>query len=200
MKRELVFSAAGFGTGPVAGLGGGTALAPVLSRLDGIPGVRESRVDASGRFFLLALQEDGDEVSVLARAQGVLRGAVRRLDAPAAARQVAARVRGDPWFAANEVHALSYVEARILAVRTAASIAATARLAPAAQEALGELTRSILFRTVERIHAEGGRDSTGWFYEAWPAISRAVLDASHAFLDPDAHARVGEAITRLHAR
>ena len=172
----------------------------MLVRLDGIPGVRESRVDASGRFFLLALEEDADEPSVLARAQGVLRGAARRLDAPAAARQVAARVRGDPWFAANEVRALSYVEARILAVRTAASVAASAGLSPAAQEALGELTRSVLFRTVERIHAEGGRETTGWFYEAWPAISQAILDASHAFLDADAHARAAEALVRLHSR
>jgi hypothetical protein len=197
VTRELVFSAAGFAAGPVAGLGRGTALAPVLARLDLVPGVRRSSVDAAGRHFVLSLEPDADEVAVIAGAQSVLRGAARRLDPHAAARQVAARVRGDPWFAADEVRALSYVEARILAARTAARVAEEAELAPIAEEALGELVRAVVLRTVARVHADGTQD---WFHDAWPAIAREIRDGSTAFLDAETHSRVAAALAARHGR
>ncbi len=175
-------------------------LAPVLARLDGIAGVRESRVDASGRYFVLALGPEADDAAVIGDAQSVLRGAARRLDAPAAERQLVARARGDPWFAASEVHALSYVEARIVAARTTASITVGARLSRAAHEAFARLVRTVLFKAVERAHAEGGRDSTNWVFEEWPEIARAVIDGSRAFLDAETHARVADGLVRMHSR
>jgi hypothetical protein len=190
VTRELVFTAAGFAAGPVAGLGRGTALAPVLARLDLVPGVRRSSVDAAGRHFVLSLEPDADEVAVIAGAQSVLRGAARRLDPAAAARQVEARVRGDPWFAADDVRALSYVEARIHAARTSARLADEAELEPLAEEALGELVRSVLLRAVARVPA----DAHDWFRHGWPEIAREIRDGSRGFLDPEAHARVAGAL------
>jgi hypothetical protein len=172
----------------------------VLVRLDAIQGVRESRADPSGRYFLLQLDDGADEPAVIEAALAVLRGRARRLDAVAAARQVAARERGDPWFPASEVHALSYVEGRIIAVRLAASVGESVELSPAQREALEDLARAVVFRAVERVHAEGGRESTGWFYEAWPEIARAVVDGSRSFLDADAHARAADVVVRLHVR
>jgi hypothetical protein len=187
VTRELVFSAAGFAAGPVAGLGRGTALAPVLARLDLVPGVRRSSVDAAGRHFVLSLEPDADEVAVIAGAQSILRGAARRLEPRAAARQVAARVRGDPWFAADEVRALSYVEARILAARTAARLADDAELEPLEEEALGELVRSVVLRAVARVAGDGTQD---WFQDAWPEIAREIREGSRGFLDPATHGRL----------
>jgi hypothetical protein len=172
----------------------------VLARLDAIPCVKESRVDASGRWFLLSLAPGADAAGVVAGAQAVLRGCGRRLEDAEAATQLAARVRGDPWFAAGEVHALSYVEARLLSVRIADGAAAALALDPGAREAVAEAARAELFRAVERVHAEGGRESTGWFYEAWPQLAAAIAERARPDVPAEARERLAETLAGLHAR
>lgn len=172
----------------------------MLARLDAVPGVAESRVEASGRFFLLALAPGADPAAVVAAARGALRGRGRALDAAAAAAQLDARERGDPWLSAREVHALSYVEGRIVAFRAADAVAASAGLDGAARAALAEAARAELFLAIERVHAEGGRESSGWFYEEWPRLAAAIAARLRDAVPAPLHGRVAEALLALHAR
>jgi hypothetical protein len=172
----------------------------VLARLDAIPGVQESRVEAGGRYFLLVLAPGADEARVLAGAAEALRGRARRLGDAAAAAQLASRGRGDPWLAAAEVQALSYVEARIVAARAADAVAPAAGLDRAARDALAEAARVEVFRAIERVHDEGGRESSGWFNAAWPAIAAAVAARLEGTLPPHVLARVARALGPLHEK
>lgn len=172
----------------------------MLARLDSIPGVKESRVEASGRCFLLSLAPGADAGEVVAGAQAVLRGRGRKLDDAEAAAQLAARARGDPWFAAGEVHALSYVEARLLSARTADGAAAALALDAGAREAVAEAARAELFRAVERVHAEGGRESTAWFYEAWPRLAAAIAERARPVVPAATRERLAETLAGLYAR
>jgi len=150
-------------------------LAPVLARLDAIPGVRESRVDASGRYFALTLAAGAGAGEVAAGAREALGERTAALGAADAEAQLAARGRGDPWLAAVEVMALSYVEARLLAVRLAAALGRACELTEEEREPLAEALRAALFAAMERVHAEGGARSSGWIHARWPAIAEAVL-------------------------
>jgi hypothetical protein len=170
----------------------------VLARLDETPGVVESRVEATGRFFALALAEGADEGAVLAAAAAALRGTPRRLDPVEAAAQLAARAAGDPWYARTEVPALCYLEARVLALRGAASLAA----ALDAEEArrLEDAMREELFAAMRLVLSEGGRESPGWFYERWPALAQSIAGRMAAFVAPERLERATAALARLHAR
>jgi hypothetical protein len=172
----------------------------VLARLDAISGVGESRCEASGRLFLLVLADGADEARVVADAIAALRGRAARLDPAAATAQLEARPRGDPWFSAGEIRALSYLEARVVAASTAARIAGAAALASGAHESLAEALRVELFAAIERVHAAGGRESSGWFYLEWPAIAAAAATRAGGALGPGARERVLAALRDAHAR
>jgi hypothetical protein len=156
--------------------------------------VAESRVEASGCFFLVVLAPGAEEGRVVAEAMTALRGRAARLEPAAAAAQLAARPRGDPWLSAREIVGLSYVEARIVATTTAARVAAQAGLDGRATAAVAEALRLELFAAVERVHAEGGRESSAWFYAAWPAIAAAAADRSAAALGPEARGPAAAAL------
>lgn len=158
-------------------------LAPVLARLDAVPGISRSRAEASGRFLLLELSPGADPGRVLAAARRALGREARRLPEAEAREQLAARGRGDPWLAAPEVMALSYVEGRILSTRVSAEAALEARLDARERDLLAEALRLEIFAALERVHAEGGRSSSGWFYEAWPAVGAAALQRCRPWLD-----------------
>jgi hypothetical protein len=172
----------------------------VLARLDAIPGVRESRCEASGRFFLLVLADGADEGRAVAGAVAALRGRAARLDPAAAAAQLEARPRGDPWFSAGEIRALSFLEARVVAASAAAGVARDAALGDGAHEALAEALRVELFAAIERVHAEGGRESSGWFYLEWPAIAAGAVTRAAGALDPGSAERVLAALREAHGR
>jgi len=170
----------------------------VLARLGVLPGVRECRVDASGRFFLLSIGEGAEEERIVEGAVAALRGRAVRLPGDEAAAQLAARPRGDPWLSAAELLGLSYLEARIVATATAARVAARAGVPREARDRLAEVLRRVLFAAVERVHAEGGRDSPGWFYAEWPDLAAAAVEGARPFLDPGALEAVAAALRAEH--
>jgi hypothetical protein len=146
----------------------------VLARIERVEGVEWAAVEATGRFLAVRPRE-GAAAAQLAAAVGELLGPRgRRAGEPLAVAQLAARERGDPWFTAREVHALSYVEGRLVSVHVAAKVGAQLGLDRAAREALAESVRVVFFGVLERVHAEGGRESSGWFYPEWPKIAREV--------------------------
>lgn len=169
-------------------------LAPVLVRLDGIPGVAASRTEASGRWFLLELSPGADREAVLRGAAEVLGRGARLLSDGEASAQLAARPRGDLWLSAREVAGLSYAEGRILAVRIPAAVARSVPLPPEAVPALAEAVRAEVFAAVEAVHAEGGRKSGGWFFDAWPEIARRIAARVAPGLPSDVARAVAEAL------
>lgn len=172
----------------------------MLARLDRVRGVLESRVEATGRVFALALADGADEAAVIAAAAEALRGAPRRLDPAEAAAQLRARAGGDPWFSRAEVPALCFLESRMLASRGADAVAAAAGLSRQERAALEEAFRDVLFEAMERVLAEGGRDSSGWFYEEWPALAAGIWERAAPRLAAERRAPARDALAALHAR
>jgi hypothetical protein len=172
-------------------------LAPVLARLDAIPGVAAARVESSGRFFWILLAEGADPSLVTRLAQGVLGGGSRPLPADDAVLQLARQTHGDPWLGAAEVMTLSFVESRLLSVRLAGELARRAGAAPQEQEEIAEAIRIELFAAMERVHAEGGRSSSGWIYREWPAIAEAAVTRCPATLPDERRRRFAELLPGL---
>jgi hypothetical protein len=175
-------------------------LAPVLARLQAVPGVASARVDSSGRFFWISFQDGADAASGTALALGVLGSGARLLGATEAEAQRAAHGRGDPWLGPDEVMGLSYVEARLLSVRIAGEAERRLATSPAQRESLAEAIRLELFAAMERVHAEGGRGSSGWIYVEWPALAAAAVSRCREALDDDLRRGLGELLPGLLAR
>lgn len=174
-------------------------LAPVLARLDEIPGVAAARVESSGRFFCVALAEEALQ-SAAPLVLAALGAGARALSEGEARAQLSGRQRGDPWLAADEVMTLSFVESRLLSVRLAAAFARETGAGAEAREAVAEAIRGVLFEAMERVHAEGGRQSGGWIYREWPALSAAVVERCGSSLDSDLRLRLAALLPSLLAR
>ena len=52
---------------------------------------------------------------------------------------------------------------------------------------------------MERVLAEGGRDSSGWFFTEWPTLARRVAARCAGSLAPEKRGRAAEALAALHA-
>ena len=175
-------------------------LAPVLARLDSIPGVAAARVDSSGRFFWIALAEAADASAVTALAEGVLGPGTSALPAVEAETQLAGRRLGDPWLGSSEVMTLSFVESRLLSVRLAGELERRAGATPGQRELIAEAIRLSLFAAMERVHAEGGRSSSGWIYREWPTIAEAAVGRCAGILPDEPRSRFAELLPTLLAR
>jgi hypothetical protein len=143
----------------------------VLARIERVEGVEWAAVEATGRFLAVRSRAGAAREQVAAAVERALGARGRRAGDALARSQLAARERGDPWFTASEAHALSYVEGRLVAVRAAARVGAELGLPHPAREALAEAVREVFFAVLERVHAEGGRESSGWFYGEWPRVA-----------------------------
>ena len=172
----------------------------MLARLDAIPGVCAARVESSGRFFWIELAEGADPSRVSDLATGVLGRGARPLPAADAEVQLARRLRGDPWLGADGVMTLSFVESRLLSVRLAGELARQSGATPEEQEEIAEAIRIELFAAMERVHAEGGRSSSGWIYREWPAIAEAAVERCPGILPDERRRRFAELLPGLLAR
>jgi hypothetical protein len=146
----------------------------VLARIEQVEGVEWAAVEVTGRYLAVRAGAGFDEEQVMRAVESALGSRGRRVEDAAARIQLAARDRGDPWFTAREVHALSYIEGRLVSVHVAGRVGSELGLDREAREALAEAVRQVFFGVLERVHAEGGRESSGWFYVEWPAIARDV--------------------------
>jgi hypothetical protein len=173
---------------------------PVLARLEQVEGIAGVRVEATGRYFAIHLAPGADEARALAGVEAALRKAPRRLSAEEAAAQLALAERGDRWLSRAELPSLCFLEARIVAARAEGAVATAARLRPHEREAVGEALRLELFEVMERVLAEGGRDSSGWFYVEWPGLAARAAARSAGQLAPEKRDKVAAALAALHAR
>jgi hypothetical protein len=170
----------------------------VLARIEMVEGVEWAAVEATGRFLAVRLRAGAGSEAVAAAVERVLGVRGRRAGDAMARAQLSALVRGDPWFTAKEAHALSYIEGRLVAVHAATRVARELGLGRDAKEAVAEAVREVFFGVLERVHAEGGRESSGWFYAEWPRIAAAVA-ARLSGAVPDA-AALSERLAACYAR
>jgi hypothetical protein len=169
----------------------------VLARLQALPEVALARTDSSGRFFWIEPSGGVAPADAARAATGVLGARARVLGSDEAQAQLAAHRGGDPWLGAGEVMTLSYVEARLLSVRLSGEARRKVGAGPAEGEALAEAIRAELVAAMERVHAEGGRASSGWIYDEWPAIAAAAVGRCAGVLPPEIRRRVGEVLPGL---
>ena len=169
----------------------------MLARLAAIPGVSEARTDSSGRFFWIVPAAGADPDRVRELALAALGKGASVLPPGRAGAQLAARAHGDPWLSAAEVMTLSFVEGRLLSVRVAGEAARRTGATAPQREELAEAIRAELFGAMERVHAEGGRPSSGWIYVEWPALAAAAVARCDPALPPELRARLAEALPGL---
>ncbi|MFN0008627.1 MAG: hypothetical protein ACKVXR_12050 [Planctomycetota bacterium] len=151
----------------------------MLARLDGIPGVAQSRVDRSGRRFLLTLDAGADEAAVAREAQAAL-GEASVLEREAESALLASRRRGDLWVTAEETIQLSREEARVLAGRFGEEAALELGLSPGKTRRLVEVVEREVAAAFERVHGRG--DALEALSGENAAIFGRVLEACRAFL------------------
>ncbi|WP_242343284.1 hypothetical protein [Anaeromyxobacter terrae] len=169
-------------------------LAPVLARLSRIPELARAQVDAAGRLFLLELAPGADPDGALAAARAVLGARARPV--PDAEAQLESVPRGDRWFTAEDIRGLSYVEARVLAARVCDRALREVPLETALADRLEDAAVVEIRAALDRVHDEGGRDSSAWFDPAWPGIAAAIAARLRQALDADGLAALREALLR----
>ena len=162
----------------------------MLARLDEIPGVAESRVDRSGRRFLLTLEPGADESEVGRSALDALGGGAEILDEPSESELLASRRRGDLWVTSSETIRLSREEAGVLAARFGEEAALEIGLTPEKTRRLVETIEKEIAAAFERTH--GRPDALKRFREEQPVISARVLEASRSFLTDAEHAALSD--------
>jgi hypothetical protein len=170
----------------------------VLARIELVEGVEWAAAEATGRYLAVRFGAGFEEERVMAGVERALGARGRRVGDALARAQLAAHHRGDPWFTAREAHALSYIEGRLVSVHVATRVGAELKLDREARDALAEAVRQVFFGVLERVHAEGGRESSGWFYVEWPGIAREAAARMAGVFPADAglEARVAGCYTR----
>jgi hypothetical protein len=166
----------------------------VLARIDDVAGVRESRVDWSGKRFLVLVESGADHATVAGNVSAALSGA-HVVDDDATVRQVLRSYRaGDPWMRAGETLRLSKQEAAVLGERHGMAAAAEGGLDEARTRQLaGVFTREFEV-AFERFHA-GESVSLG---SELSAASKRVLAASGSFLDAEQRAALAQYLANLY--
>jgi len=162
--------------------------------LDEIPGVAASRVDWSGRRFLLALDERASQSQVGADAARAL-GADARLLSGAEVREVLESYRkGEKWMRAGETLELSRFEAGVLAKRYGNEAAAEIGLAEEQTRKLVALFEGELHRAFIRAHAGRGLEDVPAEFEA---AAKRILESSAEFLNAEERASLEGFLARF---
>ena len=152
----------------------------MLALLDDVTGVRDSRIDHSGRYFLLELEPGADAARVVEGSRAVLEDA-RRPDERVEDELVLGFRRGETWLRADETIALSREEARILAERDGNAAAREIGLDERKTRDLVRVTEEEIAAAFDRIHAAGrGLDESA--QAEFARAGERVVERSRAFL------------------
>jgi hypothetical protein len=164
--------------------------------LDEIPGVAESRVDWSGRRFLLALEPGSSASKIAEEAASTLGEGAIVLDADATRDAVADLSHGEAWMRAGETLQLSRHEAHVLARRHGEEAARAIGLSEDATKKLVALFEAELDRAFERTHAAG---SGARVQDEISAAVERTVDAARAFLSADEQRALEEQVREFNA-
>lgn len=164
----------------------------MLAQLDGIDGVAESRVDWTGRFFLLKLAPGRKPEEVTVRVSAVLKQAAR-LDATREAEQSAAYRRGEPWMRAGETLKMSEHEAIVLGERFATKAAGTAGLDAEQTKLLVEILKEELAALFTRLQGTDWQLQKKLRHE-WPDLIARTLERSLKFVTEEQAGKIRESL------
>jgi len=166
----------------------------VLARLDEIPGVAESRVDWTGKRFLLTLEGEASHDVVGERASVTLGDGARLLDDEEVHDVLNSYRKGETWMRAGETLQLSRFEAGVLAKRYGDEAAAEIGLDEERTKKLVVLFEQELTRAFEHTHAgEGIEDLPAEFESA----AKRILDLSAGFLNSEQQAGLASYLRRF---
>jgi hypothetical protein len=168
----------------------------VLAQLDEIPGVRASRVDWTGRRFLLELEPDTSSSKIAEAAASALGDGAVVLDADATRAAVADFSSGEAWMRAGETLQLSRHEAHVLARRHGEEAARAIGLSEGATKKLVALFEAELDRAFERTHAAG---SGARVQDEISAAVERTVDAAREFLSADELRALEEQVREFNA-
>ena len=154
--------------------------------------MRESRVDHSGRYFLLALDRDANTDRIVERARDTLADA-RRPEDRVETELIESYRRGDRWMRAGETARLSREEAHILAARHASDAASHLGLDEGKAQKLAAVMDEETVAAFDRIHAAGGGLGPKAQHEFQDGARR-VIERSRSFLSEEEVARLSEYI------
>lgn len=169
----------------------------MLARLDEIAGVSESRVDWTGKKFLLALEPGIDRERVTVAAVEVLGAGAQVLDEDETRGVVASYRKGEEWMKAGETLRLSRFEAGVIARRYAGEAAQELGLGTEATGKLLAVFEREIERAFERTHAAGGIQALASEIEV---AGERILEDSRAFLAPAELAKLEDCLRRFAAR
>ena len=153
----------------------------MLARLDRIHGVTESRVDWTGRRFLLRVDPDASALLVAKEAEAALGDGASILDADETSAALGELRRGEAWMRAGETLRLSRHEAQVLGKRCAEEASSEMGLDEAATRRLVDVFTNELNAAFERTHAAKRGDRSQIEAECGEAAKR-ILASSKAFL------------------
>jgi hypothetical protein len=156
----------------------------VLALLDEVPGVAGSRVDWTGRRFLLELEPRARAEAIVPEARKALGGDVRRLEPEEELAAIASYRRGEPWMRSGETVELSRTEARLLAQRHGTDAARAIGLDAQQTARWIAVIEGEIAAEFERIHA-AGRGLPADQGELFAGIGERSLAKSRAFLSEE---------------
>lgn len=162
----------------------------MLALLDEVPGVAHSRVDWSGRRFLLELEPRGRADEIVPRARIVLGGDVRRLEPTDELAAVASYRRGEQWMRSGETVALSHAEARVLAQRHGNEAARAIGLDAQQTARLIAVIEGEVAAAFDRIHV-AGRGLPADEGALFAGVAERTLAKSRGFLTAEQAERLG---------
>lgn len=165
-------------------------MAPVLARIDKIPGVLESRVDWTGRYLLLTLDPTVNRELLPKEVSSVVGTETRSPSPETEARLMA----GGPWLRSGETLQLSQAEADGLAKLTSSKVAAQVPLSEDQTRRLQTILREELRAAFERVHQDAGFSKERFLQERRIVINR-VGERLQPFLPEDLRARIVQGLT-----
>lgn len=167
----------------------------MLALLDEVPGVAQSRVDWTGRRFLLELEAHARADEILRRARLVLGGDVHRLEPSEEIAAVARYRRGEQWMLSGETVALSQAEARVLAQRHGNEAARAIGLDAQKTARLIAVIEGEVRAAFEGIHA-AGRGLPADQDALFAAVAERTLAKARAFLTPEQLERLEASVSQ----
>ena len=159
----------------------------MLAQLDGVDGVAESRVNWTGRAFLVRLKEGADEERVAAAIAPKLGASAKRVD-PAV--HVASLRAGEPWMRSGETLKMSQHEAKVLGGRAAAKAAEASGVDAGKLTAIIEEELVAAFARIQGTY----KDLDEGFKKEWPTLIERVKERSRAFATEKQAAAIGESL------
>jgi len=166
----------------------------VLARLDEIEGVAESRVDWTGKRFLLTLEGGAGKGHAEKQAVGTLGEGARLLDGDEVREVLDSYSKGETWMRAGETLQLSRFEAGVLAKRYGTEAAAEIALDEEGARKLVALFEQELIRAFDRTHAGQGIEAVPAEFEA---AAKRILESSAGFLAEEQRAVLAEYLKRF---